>query len=172
MTDTCSFRTAVGGFHKGDVTDYISKTALAHEAKLAELENKLEALQAENDRLRQQLLEQSLSAQPEISEEPQEDVDSLLERELAAYRRAEATERWATQRVRKLYEDMQAVCDRTVGQFAAAGNALREAMEIMDKQMEVIHVSENDLHESLRASAQELQAMSQLVMDPAEGLED
>ena len=175
MTDTYSFRTAVGGFHKGDVTDYIAKTARAYEAQVAELEKRLESLQAENDRLRQQLLEQSDAVLPE--EEPvtpaePEQVPGIQAQELAAYRRAEAAERMAARRVRKLYAEMQDVCGRSTRQSGTSETAVREAMETIDKQLEVIRISVAALHDGLRTSSEELQAMSQMVPDPAEGLED
>ena len=48
-----AFRTVVGGFHKGDVSAYIAKTAAEHQAQIAALQNQLESLQLENEQLRQ-----------------------------------------------------------------------------------------------------------------------
>lgn len=92
------FRTAVGGFHKGDVSAYIAKTAAEHQAQLEtlksqndELERQLGALRLENDSLRRQLQTDAVEAKEKITEPevPAEEV-SLQDKELAAYRRAEA----------------------------------------------------------------------------------
>ena len=49
------FRTALSGFHKGDVTAYIEKTALEHRSALLEQERIITELQKENRSLQQQL---------------------------------------------------------------------------------------------------------------------
>lgn len=172
MSETTTFRTAVGGFHKGDVSAYISKTAAAHQAQVAGLENRLETLQQENDRLRQQLLEQSAPV-PSAPEPEPEDVPepSLKEQELAAYRRAEAAERLASQRARKLYAEMQQLCDNSGQQVAQTDSTIQTAMETINAQLDIIRTAITALHGSVRASSEELQTMGQMVPDPAEGLE-
>ncbi len=174
---TASFRTAVGGFHKGDVTEYISKAAQDHAGEITALEEKIEALQAENDRLRAQLLDQSAAAAPAEAEEPEapepkEAAEDLTRQELEAYRRAEAAERVAAQRVRKLYADMQDVCDRSTRQAKASQSAAQEAMEVLDKQLEILRISAAALRDGLLSSSEELAAMTEFVPDPAEELED
>ena len=47
------FRSAMGGFHKGDVTKYVVKLHEEYKAALAELEEKCAALTRENETLRQ-----------------------------------------------------------------------------------------------------------------------
>ena len=44
MGETPHFRTSVGGFHKGDVTDYIAKTAEAHQRALQEKDKEIARL--------------------------------------------------------------------------------------------------------------------------------
>ena len=168
---TASFRTSVGGFHKGDVTDYIARTAQAHEARVTELQARLDALEEENSRLRALLAEQPTPEEAPEEPSPREPEDSIARQELAAYRRAEAAERLAAQRVRKLYGDMQDVCDRSTRQAEASRAAAQEAMEILDKQLEVLRISAAALRDGLSTSAEELSAMSSFVPDPAEVLE-
>ena len=52
---TYRFRTSLRGFHKGDVTAYIEKTASLHRSEMLEREQKICALQEENRSLQQQL---------------------------------------------------------------------------------------------------------------------
>ena len=49
------FRTALGGFHKGDVTGFIEKTAALHRIELQEYEALVTSLREENRALHQQL---------------------------------------------------------------------------------------------------------------------
>ncbi len=49
------FRSALSGFHKGDVTGYIERTMIQHRTELLEYEAKLTALREENRSLQQQL---------------------------------------------------------------------------------------------------------------------
>ena len=49
------FRTALSGFHKGDVTAYIEMTAAQHRSELLDMEAELTALREENRSLQQQL---------------------------------------------------------------------------------------------------------------------
>ncbi|MBQ7566619.1 MAG: hypothetical protein IJT18_05810 [Oscillospiraceae bacterium] len=47
MSELQKFRSAIGGFHRGDVAEYIERTALAHREALAEAEAKQKAAEAE-----------------------------------------------------------------------------------------------------------------------------
>ena len=47
------FRSTLGGFHKGDVTQYIQKLHGEQKAALEEMEAKLVILEQENEKLRQ-----------------------------------------------------------------------------------------------------------------------
>ncbi len=163
------FRTAVGGFHKGDVSSYIAKTAAAHSAQVAELEARLEALEQEN-----QELWLRLSENPPVPEmEPAPAADASLEaQELTAYRRAEAAERLACQRAKKLYTDMQHICDSAQQQLDSADAASKAAMSAMETQLNAIRETVSGLYRDIRSNAQALRAMGQMVPDPAEGLEE
>ena len=184
-----TFRTAVGGFHKGDVTAYISKTAAAHQAEIANLKRQLEALEQENTALRDQvhlmelphLLSQHEAAQApepeaqpftEAPPEPVQDVaSSVREQELMAYRRAEAAERLAHQRANKLYGSIQAICDESAVSMDGAGSVAQEAMAIIAQQLQRIQDSLDTVQRSLHDSSESLRAMGEFIPDPAEGLE-
>ena len=53
--NTYGFRTALSGFHKGDVTGYIEKIASQHRSELLEYEKMVTSLREENRALQQQL---------------------------------------------------------------------------------------------------------------------
>ncbi len=51
MSDFSKFRTAVGGFSRTDVVNYIEETSAAHQKALKKLEDEKQALSQENDHL-------------------------------------------------------------------------------------------------------------------------
>ena len=53
--NTYSFRTALGGFHRGDVSEYIASAAAAHQARIDELQEQIQRLERENESLRSRL---------------------------------------------------------------------------------------------------------------------
>ena len=178
-----SFRTVISGFHKGDVSAYIAKLAKDHASQIDALNQQISALEQENNNLRQMLLDsQQAQPLPEEAElpdlaseeipEPEEPVADLQEQELIAYRRAEAMERLANQRARKLYGDMQGICSRSAQQAEASETTAQQALEAITSQLEVIRISMTALQDGLHVSSEELKAMGQLIPDPAEGLEE
>lgn len=72
---TYSFRSALGGFNKGDVTRYIEKTASEHRSALLSYEQTIAALREENRSLQQQLnllmMSSSFSSHPAPAPVPQ-----------------------------------------------------------------------------------------------------
>ena len=181
MADANTFRTVVGGFHKGDVTEYISRTAQEHQAQVRDLEARITDLEVENSGLRDELAElRELTEQitaPETPAEPPEEPpaepgDTLETQELLAYRRAEAVERTARDRARALYGAMQDMCRRTSEQNRMSQESARRSLEVIAAQMEALQASLEAVHQELDQDAQALSAMSELVPDPAEGLEE
>ena len=93
-------------------------------------------------------------------------------RELAAYRRAEAVERLANQRARKLYADMQEICDNSMQEFQDSSDVTRSAADSISRQLDVIRASVESVFASLGASSEKLRAAAQFSPDPAESLEE
>ena len=136
-----TFRTALQGFNRTDVINFIESTTAAHE-------NALHQLQMENSRLEQQLedanayinqLQQTIaamqsapenlpeSAPPAVDlpylEDPTPAVSPVIqndfeEMELAAYRRAEQAERKAKERAAELYRQIDQVIAQTNDKLA------------------------------------------------------
>lgn len=176
------FRTAVGGFHKGDVSAYITKTASQHRAELSEWEQALAAAQQENETLREQLAAlqaelESIRYAPDSEPEPADtDIcacmpEQLKELELEAYRRAEAAERLAYQRAGRLYEDMQDIYDASGVQLRDVSDAAAHAMDAVEAALQTLKISLESTQRAARDSAETLDAMGAMIPDPAEGLE-
>ena len=182
--ETFAFRSALGGFHRGDVSKYISETAAAHQAQTERLQEQIAALEQENEALRAQLealqephAEEEESALIELPEEapaeeapPEEPEESLRDRELAAYRRAEAAERLANLRARKVYEDLQTVCAESSREFDGLNDTAHAAAENIGAQLDIIRAAVENACAAMQTSSEKLSAINQLVPDPAETL--
>lgn len=167
------FRTSVGGFHKGDVAEYITQTAQQHRAESQIKDKIIDTLQQENEELRQQL--NLLIAEAEISSEASEGVPdippALNDLELEAYRRAEAAERLAHQRAKKLYSRMETICRGTDMEFEAATTTVKKTAETVLTQARLLDEACRKLTEALNLSRQELSAMDAMLPDPVETIE-
>ncbi len=103
------FRSALHGFNRSDVAQFI-------QALTSEHERKMRMLREENLRLQEQIaaLEEAAQnakpdeAQPQSSEKPAE-PETLHAQELAAYRRAEQSERKAQERAARSAEQMKQI---------------------------------------------------------------
>lgn len=121
-----------------------AQLAQAHEAQSA-LQQELAQVKTERDALGEQLnaladegaqlaqqlqqtqnqlqqVQQSAAELPQDITQPQE--PSLPEKELAAYRRAEQTERNAAVRARRVYDKLAALCDDARGRYAETGEEI------------------------------------------------
>ena len=181
MADFSKFRTAVSGFNRTDVVNYIESASIEHQKALrkltderdrlagenAGLQTKLEELQAqlqqakdeaeargeelrqakeENESLSEQLntlaqegaelaeqLKQAETAAPQEEAEaepdtqpeaPAQDIPSVTEQELAAYRRAEQAERNAAVRARRIYAQLSNLCEDARGRYLDSGEEI------------------------------------------------
>ncbi len=108
-----SFRSALHGFHRGDVVSYLSTISAAHARELEELREALRLAKEENARLCQE----GINNEDEKKETPVPQADavqtSLQAQELEAYRRAERYEREAHVRADQLYADACAAVEKT-----------------------------------------------------------
>lgn len=183
--ETFAFRSALGGFHRGDVSKYISETAAAHQAQTERLQEQIAALEQENEALRAQLealqeppaeeaeesaLIESPEEAPAEEAPPEEPEESLRDRELAAYRRAEAAERLANLRARKVYEDLQTVCGESSREFDGLNDTAHAAAENIGAQLDIIRAAVENACAAMQTSSEKLSAINQLVPDPAETL--
>lgn len=177
------FRTAVGGFHKGDVSAYIAKISGLHRAELSELQQALTSAQQENEILREQLA--AMQTEPETpsytstadSETAEAELcacapETLKELELEAYRRAEKAERLAYQRAGRLYEDMQDIYDASGTQLRNISGAAAQAMDAVETALQTLKDALEHTQDTAKQSAETLDAMGATIPDPAEELEN
>ncbi len=178
MGELAHFRTAVGGFHKSDVSEYIAKIAKDHQAQLQEKDKEIQLLRQQLDEARAQLSQQAATPEPDIAqatapEAPAESQEEPLNRlELAAYRRAEAAERIASQRAKKLYEALGNICNDARTQLENADSAARNSITAMELQLQTLEDSCDALTSALSQARQQLLGMDAMIPDPAEGLEE
>lgn len=166
------FRTAVGGFHKGDVSAYIAKISASHQTAIRNLESEIAALTTENNILREKLEAANAGSDRSVANSEPTDAESLDSMELAAYRRAEAVERTANRRARQMYQDIESVCTDATSQMNQAGKAACENIDAILAHMKSIETIYQRLSAALDADQLKLQSLSSLVPDPAEGLEE
>lgn len=170
-----NFRSALNGFNRTDVVQFFQKITAEHEKELrvareenSRLQSQLEEIRRERDALTEEksaLLEQLAEAQkaPAVEEPVTPVLDAPIapaavvsgaavtdfnEMELAAYRRAEMTERMARERAAASAERMRSI-------FAQADAKLRLSVRDMDT-----------LSESFRTAFDQLQQ----VLETAQGI--
>ena len=187
MADTeYSFRSALSGYHKGDVIGYIEKAAAQHRSELLEYEALVTSLREENRSLQQQLNLLMMATpvvsapaapvepvQPVVAEvpapapepapapiAPAPEGDMLL-LELQAYRRAEAVERTANNRVRRLYQKIESLCDTAMDDFRAADTAVKQTVEALLAQTATLEQAYQTLSDALTASRENLTAINE-----------
>lgn len=144
MTGMQNFRSALGGFNKSDVVQYIEYMNHQHNSQIAQLTTKLqnaeEALakaQAapSNDDLQAQL-DAALARCAELEQQLSQanTAPTLTGDELEAYRRAERAERMARDRAAQIYDQANAVlADATVKVESAAQNMQSVAAQLTEQ---------------------------------------
>lgn len=192
-TTVVRFRSALGGFHKGDVTNYISQTVSAHRDTVRKLNDQIEALEQENENLRgtaadgaylakleekaQQLialqeengllknrvrqLEYKLEEQEEAaSAEPEE---NLQEKELEAYRRAEAMERRVCQRTQAMKVQLDEISGQASEQFQAAMESVKTVLAGIEDYLATLRNTSENLDAAMAEGLERLQIAAELL---------
>lgn len=154
MADFTKFRTSMGGFKRSDVTNYIESLCAGHQqalkklqeekdelsARLSKNEQELQEQTASVETLRQQLRETEMalsSTETALTEamtmieeqqaaEPTPDYAAM---ELEAYRRAEATERLASERALRLRQKLDDLLDGVSARYEQSGQEIQVLSE-------------------------------------------
>jgi predicted transcriptional regulator len=83
--------------------------------------------------------------------------------ELQAYRRAEAVERNANTRARKLYKQMEGLCTNTLDEFRDTDAAVKQVIQVMQNQAASLEQAYETLRVALDASREKLATMNDLL---------
>ena len=188
------FRTALAGFHKGDVTNYISQTVNTHRDTVRKLNEQIETLEQENEELRRTAAEgayvseleekarQLIALQEEngllknrvrqleykleeteeavVSAQPEED---LQEKELAAYRRAEAMERRVCQRTQAMKEQLDEISGQASEQFQAAMESVKTVLAGIEDYLAALRSTSENLDTAIAEGLERLQTAAELL---------
>jgi len=160
MQEIQRFRTSLGGFHRGDVANYIERSAAAHAEELRRLRDEIAALQAEKQAAQAQVRE--LTAQLEAAAEgkaPEQIPEDPAAQELAAYRRAEAAERAARQRIRRQTEKFNDLAETIGGEYAETGAQLQTASAEIEAGIARVQALLTEARDSFRIRQEELAAL-------------
>ncbi len=165
--DMTRFRTALSGFNRADVANYIERTARQHQDELRRLKDENALLQAEKQKALAdvQTLTARLEAMAEGRPDPVPAPEDPEAQELAAYRRAEAAERTANQRIRRRTEQLAELLEAAAHANAAGGEEMKSLLASvtgdLDKLLDVfarLEVSFKETEASMEELKQETDA--------------
>jgi chromosome segregation ATPase len=156
MAGIQNFRTALGGFNRNDVVNYIEFLNNQHNAQIAQLNTQLQ--NAQEALAKAQAIPQShseLLAQLEAAQARCVELEAALaakgaptDSELEAYRRAERVERMAQERAAQIHDKANAVlADATVKVEAAADGIKTAAAQVAEQ----IQCAEKQLQDAVSA---------------------
>lgn len=172
------FRSALGGFHKADVTKYLVKLHEEQKAAVEELEKKAAALEQENEMLRQAVegnrleeLEQQNLALTQQLEEMEAKLETLTqagdpalrEKELEAYRRAEAMERRASQRFRQVSSQLEEISANLAQQLTGTVDSARTALNAIDSQLDLLQGASEQLSAAMQTGTEKLETIGSTI---------
>ena len=190
MADFSKFRSSLGGFHRGDVANYIESLSMQHAAAMKEKSGQIDALQAELLAARQKLeeaeaekralrdqLDDALAAleaatapaEDEAEDETEAEVEEAPDYpklELEAYRRAEATERLATQRAQQLKRELVDFLENTTARYQQTGEDIAALAEDLKSGLKRLEENLSELDLLFGETAEHLETLT-----PAEPLE-
>ena len=181
MADFSKFRSSLGGFHRGDVANYIESLSMQHAAAMKEKTGQIDALRAElqeaeaEKRALRDQLDDALAAleaatapaedEAEDEMEPEEAPD-YPKLELEAYRRAEATERLATQRAQQLKRELVDFLENTTARYQQTGEDIAALAEDLKSGLKRLEENLSELDLLFGETAEHLETLT-----PAEPLE-
>ena len=146
MVGMQNFRSALGGFNRNDVVNYIEYLNNQHKSQVAQLSTQLqnaqEALakaqaQPRNDELLQKLeTAEARCAQLEAQLAAAGTAPTPTDTELEAYRRAERVERQAQERAAQIYTKANAVLADATAKVNSAADGMKAVAAQMSTQLE------------------------------------
>ena len=139
MNEFQNFRSALHGFNRHDVVNYIEYMNKKHNSQVeqlnTQLQNALEALNrtpAQDSNLQAQL-DEALARCAQLEEQIANSAENV---ELEAYRRAERAERKAQERAAQIYAQANAVLAEATAKVAAASGEMDAVVAELSARME------------------------------------
>lgn len=162
MAGIGNFRSALGGFNRQDVADYIAYINNKHSQEMEQLRNQLREAQ---ERQPSAELEERLAEAEARCGELQAKLDAVrsshsgTEAELESYRRAERAERLARNRAQKIYEQASAVLADAALKADDAAKVVDDITQQTAAQLDAYRQSVLDTRDAYRAAAAALYAI-------------
>lgn len=158
------FRSALNGFNREDVVNYIEYLNNSHTAQIEQLRNQLQEMNSSvsNDVVAdlQAQLDAALLRCSQLEEQLNHTREDAASKELEAYRRAESAERLANERARKIYDKAHsAIQEATAMAASATGNFDGVAQRTLAQLQEYQAAIETTLT-GFQAAADSLQALA------------
>ena len=152
---TYSFRSAMNGFHRGDVISFLGELSLKHQAQVQALQEELRIAKEEIERLQleNENLQNKKTAQPQV-----EAVDTDA-RELEAYRRAERYEREAKTRAGKIFADVSVAIDAAGKQLLEQELQLRDVSAVLSSDITSLEAAMADIRGKLNGTRERIYAL-------------
>jgi len=160
-----SFRSALNGFHRGDVISFLEELSRRHASELEEKAEALRLVREEVERLRQEnlCLQNASEAKDDreeaaVDEHVASDADQQ-EQELAAYRRAERYEREARVRAGKVYSDVAAAVEKASAQLEHQEKYLTDVSATISSDIAALQAAMGDIRIQLNATRSNIEKM-------------
>lgn len=145
MAEMQNFRSAIGGFNRQDVVQYIEYMNHQHSTQIAQLNNQLQALREELAQAKT-AADPTLQAQLEAANARCAELEAKLEAastaaaktddELEAYRRAERAERRAQDRAAQIYAQANAVLADATLKVEAVSDSMNGIAQQLSAQLD------------------------------------
>lgn len=160
-----SFRSALNGFHRGDVVSFLEELSRRHASELEEKSEALRLVREEVERLRQENLRLQNAAdtladfdEQHVAVQAASDVQTQ-EQELAAYRRAERYEREARVRAGKVCSDVAAAVEKAGAQLEHQEKYLTDVSATISSDIAALQAAMGDIRIQLNATRSNIEKM-------------
>lgn len=165
MADIGTFRSALNGFNRQDVANYIAYLNNKHTSEVEQLNNRLQS--ALNRQQTERDLERRLSQaearcaelEAELAGRRAAPAETHTDSELEAYRRAERTEREAKARAQRVYEQANAILADAALKAEEAAKQIDSAAQRAAEQLESCRASVMDTRDAFQETMQALYAI-------------
>ena len=143
MAGIQNFRSALGGFNRSDVVNYIEYLNTQHKAQIAQLNTQLQNAQEALEKAQAVPCDSELRAQLETALARCAELEAALaakgaptDSELEAYRRAERVERMAQDRANQIHDKANAALADATVKVETAADGMKTVAEQLTAQLE------------------------------------